>query len=584
MTIHFKMEKQNVTTTNQHQQLPPEPIIQPSEQEFQNSKTYIQSQGQNTVTVKDGRLLVRGPEAEAATRLASAQAKLANLVEKQDLRKTTQDPPPPTALKSPMLRAYNLFSADVRPIIKEENPGANFNDILRIIGQRWRQLSDEDKAVYIERAKKYNAEKEELQKKKEKKKQLQTEEEMNKAKQQAENAAPKPPPPTALPNPYTKGMVTTYNPFSADVRRIIMEKNPDVTISQISLISGEQWRQLSDIDKARYTKKYKEARKEQLAMEMKKQEARNAAPKPPSLTSLPNPYTKGMVTTCNPFSTDVRRIIMEKNPDVTIAQISLISGEQWRQLSDIDKARYTKKYKEARKEQLAMEMKQQEVRIAGPKPPPATTHPNTDQKRVTTYNPFSADVIMEKNPDIKISKISPSSFSGEQWRQLSNIDKARYYKEYMEARKEKKKEKKKQQAQIAAPPPPVITARPNPDHKKPVTAYNLFSADVRRITIEKNSGAKIGDISRIAGELWRNMSDEDKAIYAERANKNSVDREEQWNEEKWQAGESLENHELLPKSKRVHHSEVKKFPSLAYVIRGVESFISAYHFQYPKTW
>jgi len=42
----------------------------------------------------------------------------------------------------------------------EENPGVKFGEISRIVAERWRQMTDADKQVYAERAKKVNEEKE----------------------------------------------------------------------------------------------------------------------------------------------------------------------------------------------------------------------------------------------------------------------------------------------------------------------------------------------------------------------------------------------------------------------------------------
>ena len=66
------------------------------------------------------------------------------------------------------------------------------------------------------------------------------------------------------------------------------------------------------------------------------------------------------------------------------------------------------------------------------------------------------------------------------------------------------------------------------DRKKLITAYILFSADVRvkrylksffsmtmqvrKITMDENPGVKFGEISRIVAERWRGMSDADKQV------------------------------------------------------------------------
>ena len=54
--------------------------------------------------------------------------------------------------------------------------------------------------------------------------------------------------------------------------------------------------------------------------------------------------------------------------------------------------------------------------------------------------------------------------------------------------------------------------RANQQKRKMVTAYILFSADVRKITMDENPGQKFGEISRIVAERWRQMSDADKQV------------------------------------------------------------------------
>merc|ERR1712240_929178 len=83
----------------------------------------------------------------------------------------------------------------------------------------------------------------------------------------------------------------------------------------------------------------------------------------------------------------------------------------------------------------------------------------------------------------------------------------------------------------------------DPKRKKLVTAYILFSADVRKITMDENPGQKFGEISRIVAERWRQMSDADKQVYAERAKK--------LNEEK-------EKEEARREAERIRYEEEKK--------------------------
>merc|ERR1712126_381637 len=65
-----------------------------------------------------------------------------------------------------------------------------------------------------------------------------------------------------------------------------------------------------------------------------------------------------------------------------------------------------------------------------------------------------------------------------------------------------------------------------PVRKKMVTAYILFSTDMRKITVDENPGVRFGEISRIVAERRRAMTDADKQQYAERAQKVNEDKEE----------------------------------------------------------
>jgi len=95
-----------------------------------------------------------------------------------------------------LITAYILFSADVRKITVDENPGVRFGEISRIVAERWRAMTDADKQQYAERAKKVNEDKEKEEKRKAEEKRLKLEEE-----------ARNPPPPVASPGPVQNGVV-----------------------------------------------------------------------------------------------------------------------------------------------------------------------------------------------------------------------------------------------------------------------------------------------------------------------------------------------------------------------------------------
>ncbi|KAI9314175.1 high mobility group box domain-containing protein [Dichotomocladium elegans] len=61
------------------------------------------------------------------------------------------------------LSAYMFFSQDQRPKVKEENPDASFGSIGKILGEKWKNMSEQEKAPYVAKAeadkKRYEAEK-----------------------------------------------------------------------------------------------------------------------------------------------------------------------------------------------------------------------------------------------------------------------------------------------------------------------------------------------------------------------------------------------------------------------------------------
>ncbi|KAI9007294.1 Non-histone chromosomal protein 6 [Gaertneriomyces semiglobifer] len=53
----------------------------------------------------------------------------------------------PNAPKKP-LSAFMLFSQAMRPKVKEENPDVTFGDTGKILGERWREMDDAEKAKW----------------------------------------------------------------------------------------------------------------------------------------------------------------------------------------------------------------------------------------------------------------------------------------------------------------------------------------------------------------------------------------------------------------------------------------------------
>eukprot|EP01098_Paradermamoeba_levis_P016574 TRINITY_DN900_c0_g1_i2.p1 TRINITY_DN900_c0_g1~~TRINITY_DN900_c0_g1_i2.p1 ORF type:complete len:149 (-),score=25.46 TRINITY_DN900_c0_g1_i2:447-893(-) len=71
----------------------------------------------------------------------------------------------PNLPKKP-LSAFMFFSQDQRAVLKTESPDAKFIEIGKIIGDRWKHLSEEERKPYVELSEKakeaYNKEKSKL--------------------------------------------------------------------------------------------------------------------------------------------------------------------------------------------------------------------------------------------------------------------------------------------------------------------------------------------------------------------------------------------------------------------------------------
>lgn len=66
-------------------------------------------------------------------------------------KRTTKSKKDPAAPKRP-LSAYMFFSQDHRERVKAANPDAGFGDIGRLLGARWKEMSDAEKKPYLDMA------------------------------------------------------------------------------------------------------------------------------------------------------------------------------------------------------------------------------------------------------------------------------------------------------------------------------------------------------------------------------------------------------------------------------------------------
>jgi len=130
----------------------------------------------------------------------------------------------PNAPKRP-LTAYMLYSQEVRPGLKEKNPGKSVTDIAKLIGVQWNNLPQTQKNKFVTRAavnkEKYDKEFAVYKTEKDK------------------HAAPKRP-------------RTSYIYFSLYQRPLILKDDPKIDVTEVAKIIGKIWKTLTDTQKQQY--------------------------------------------------------------------------------------------------------------------------------------------------------------------------------------------------------------------------------------------------------------------------------------------------------------------------------------------
>lgn len=155
---------------------------------------------------------------------------------KKGKRRPKKDPNAPKRGKS----AYMFFCADVRESVVEQHPDKKMTDISKILGAKWKELSDEAKKPYDQMAKEDKARYE-----REKESYVPDDDyaaagtTKTKKKKKDPNAPKRP--------------LSAYFLFQKAKRAEIKEANPDFGLGDIAKALGEQWKQLSEEEKKPYT-------------------------------------------------------------------------------------------------------------------------------------------------------------------------------------------------------------------------------------------------------------------------------------------------------------------------------------------
>jgi len=169
---------------------------------------------------------------------------------------------------------------------------------------------------------------------------------------------------------------------------------------------------------------------------------------------------------------------------------------------------------------------------------------NAPRRPLTTYLRFSNSIRKEIEAETGLSGVKTAPFISQKWQAVDQETKDELKQEYQEEMvvwkkefaaykqtddyknfQEKKAKKAKKVKKMKDPNAP----------KRPLTAYFLYVAEVRQDVVEEIGKSDITAVGKKIGEMWRNLSDEEKAKYIETANESKAEYQEEMNEYKQSA-------------------------------------------------
>ena len=253
--------------------------------------------------------------------------------EKKESKKEKKDPKAPKGAKN----AYIFFCNDARAEVKKENPEMKSTDIVKKMGEMWKEISSKKKTEYQEMAsddkKRYAEEIEGYEPKDGFKSPKKTKKEKSDAPKRARSA---------------------YIFFCTEKREEV-KNNPKISNSDILSELGKMWKASNDKKKKPFVemaavdkKRYEEDMKNYVPSEEKAQKGKAAkAVKAKVSNRTPSGYLL--------FCKEKRQQVKEENQSAKMTDITTILGKMWKDLSDkkkkpfMDQAAKLKEAKEAEK-------------------------------------------------------------------------------------------------------------------------------------------------------------------------------------------------------------------------------------------
>ena len=123
---------------------------------------------------------------------------------------------------------------------------------------------------------------------------------------------------------------SSYVLFSMEYRKEVAQEYPDLTLGEVSKKCGEKWATLSEEDKLQWKTKSDTLKSERC---------------PPKDNEELKKKRKPSSYLC--FSMNFRKQVIEKEPNLTLGEVSKKCGEEWKKMSDEDKEFWKNKASEA---------------------------------------------------------------------------------------------------------------------------------------------------------------------------------------------------------------------------------------------
>lgn len=282
--------------------------------------------------------------------------------------------------------AYTFYSSDitVRTALKTGYPNADFGSLSKLISEKWKSLTLEERTPYDEKS---AEEKKQFQEKSA----SSSSDNKSKARIRARSAY-------------------TLFTMDSDVKDAIRKENKDLKFSEYSKIFSVKWAALSD------RSKYENAHKEEVILVVK-----NKANLPDGTKGKTKPKQRRAKSAYTLYSSnaDVRLKLKTEHPIASFGEISKLISKQWKELSTTERQPYIEK-SNLEKAEMAAEKK-------------ASLKPKTRAKSAYLHYSMSP-VVREKakseHPNNSVTELA--KILGTQWKALSDDQKKPYHQLYLD--------------------------------------------------------------------------------------------------------------------------------------------------------